>query len=267
MLTRLDHPIVAVRDLDEAVAVYERLGFEVMRGGRNPGLGTCNALIRFGLDYLELLSVEDRAATLTHHPRGRELLAFLDTQAGGLLSFVVASNALDADLARAAAHGFAEPGEPIAMQRVRPDGVELHWRLVIPGRQAFRQAWPLLIEWQTPDAERLRWEPPAQHPNGARGVVGLALRVRSLAGAVTLYRAQLGVPVEEGEQRATARLPGCPIELFEATDGDEGLCLVRLGVQSLAQTRRLIGERGVPAAGGLSVLAAGARLVFEELAA
>lgn len=252
MLTRLDHPIIAVRDLEQGVRVYERLGFEVVRGGRNPGLGTCNALIRFGLDYLELLSVDDRSACLAHHPRGGELLAYLDAQPGGLLSFVVASDALDADLASARAHGFDLPGEPVPMQRLRPDGTVLRWRLLIPGERAFRQPWPLLIEWHTPDAQRLAWEPPGTHPNGALRVTGLAVQVRSLSDAVNLYSTQLGVPVQLADGRAIARLPGCPIHLLVA-DEAVGLYEVRIGVRSPEVARRVVD-------------AVGARLVFEEVA-
>jgi catechol 2,3-dioxygenase-like lactoylglutathione lyase family enzyme len=244
MLTRLDHPIIAVRDLEAAMAVYAQLGFSVVVGGRNPGLGTCNALIRFGLEYLELLSVDDRSACLAHHPRGSELLAYLDAQPGGLLSFVVASDALDADLAAARAHGFDLPGEPVAMQRLRPDGTVLRWHLLIPGVRAFRQAWPLLIEWHTPDAQRLAWEPPGVHPNGAMGVTGLVLQVRSVADAVKLYGDQLGLPV----QGRTVVLPGCPIELLAGED--VGMCEVRIGVRSPEVARRVVD-------------AVGARLVFE----
>src|SRR5437764_182152 len=157
MLTRLDHPIVAVRDLDRAIEVYQRLGFEVIRGGRNPGIGTHNALIRFGLDYLELLSVEDREAAVRNHPRGRELVEFLNRHEGGLLSFVVASDDIDADVARADANGFF-PGRTVAMERVRPDGKVLRWRLLMTGETTFRQPWPMLIQWDTADAERVAWE-------------------------------------------------------------------------------------------------------------
>jgi hypothetical protein len=224
MLTRIDHPIIAVRDLDQAVSACTALGFSVVPGGRNPGLGTYNALIRFGLDYLELLSVDDRAACLASHPRGHELVRFLDTHMGGLLSFVVASDDLDADIVRAEANDW-QPGRPTAMQRVRPDGTVLRWRLLMPGEESFRQPWPLLIEWQTPDDERLRCEPRGTHANGAVGVSGLTLVVPSLTQATRLYGAQLGLAVHE----ARVELPGCPIDLVEGED--VGLCEVRLAVR------------------------------------
>ncbi len=59
MITRLDHVVLAVADLEAAVERFRTLGFSVMRGGEHPGFGTENAIIRFGLDYLELLHVRD----------------------------------------------------------------------------------------------------------------------------------------------------------------------------------------------------------------
>jgi catechol 2,3-dioxygenase-like lactoylglutathione lyase family enzyme len=288
MLSRIDHPIIAVRDLDLAVDTYTRLGFDVMRGGRNPGLGTFNALIRFGLEYLELLSVEDRETAARVHPRGREIVAYLDAHPGGLLSFVVASDGIDQDVARAEAHGFF-PGQPVAMQRSRPDGNILRWRLLIPCDVSFRQPWPLLIQWDTPDRVRLEWEQPGVHINGAYRLTGIALVVQSLAAATELYGRQLGLPVgpvepvvELGAEHASVGLDGCPIDLLTPTsDGPVAAALesegqgpyhVRLGVRDLDATRQLLEQRGFavesvwPA--GLAVRAEkalGARLVFQEV--
>jgi catechol 2,3-dioxygenase-like lactoylglutathione lyase family enzyme len=287
MLRRIDHPIIAVRDLDLAVDTYTRLGFGVIRGGRNPGLGTYNALIRFGLEYLELLSVDDRDAAARVHPRGREIVAYLDAHPGGLLSFVVASDAIDQDVARAEANGFF-PGQPVAMQRRRPDGNVLRWRLLIPCDVSFRQPWPLLIQWETPDELRLAWESPGVHANGAFRVTGLALAVRSLEDATVLYAAQLGLPVgpiidisELRGRAARVDLAGCPIDLLTPTsDGPLAAALgsegqgpyhVRLGVRDLNATRQFLERRGFAAEpvwpDGLGVRAhetLGARLVFQE---
>jgi catechol 2,3-dioxygenase-like lactoylglutathione lyase family enzyme len=260
MLTRFDHTIIAVRELDGAVETYTRLGFEVIRGGRNPGLGTYNALIRFGLDYLELLSVDDRDAAERVHPRGREIVAYLDAHPGGLLSFVVASDAIDQDIAHAAANGFV-PGQPVAMQRQRPDGNMLRWRLLIPCAVSFRQPWPLLIQWDTPDDKRLEWEQPGVHANGAFRVSGLSLVVHSLEDASRLYGRQLGLPVGPVEQveqlgalHASVGLGGCPIDLLAPTsDGPVAAALrsdgqgpyhVRLGVHDLDATHQFLERRG-----------------------
>ena len=57
----IDHVVVAVRDLDDARAAYERLGFTVTPTARHP-FGTANALVQLGEAYIELLAVVDPAA-------------------------------------------------------------------------------------------------------------------------------------------------------------------------------------------------------------
>jgi len=58
---RLDHIIVAVKDLNKAITTYRTgLGFTVVSGGDHP-IGTHNALVHFGLFYVELLAVRDAA--------------------------------------------------------------------------------------------------------------------------------------------------------------------------------------------------------------
>ena len=59
---RLDHVVIAVRDLAGASADFRSLGFTVVRGGTHPGGWTHNALIAFSDgSYLELLAPTDVA--------------------------------------------------------------------------------------------------------------------------------------------------------------------------------------------------------------
>ena len=60
MLTRLDHLVILVDDLDLAAADYERLGFAVTLGGEHADGLTRNALIPFDDgSYFELVSFLD----------------------------------------------------------------------------------------------------------------------------------------------------------------------------------------------------------------
>jgi catechol 2,3-dioxygenase-like lactoylglutathione lyase family enzyme len=43
----LDHVVIAVGDLEQAIADYRSLGFTVVPGGRHPGRTSHNALIVF----------------------------------------------------------------------------------------------------------------------------------------------------------------------------------------------------------------------------
>ena len=76
MLTRIDHVMICIPDLQQGIDTYTRLGFNVAPGGMHPGQGTHNAIAFHEEDYLELLSVRDRDEYLAGHPAGG-LLEFL----------------------------------------------------------------------------------------------------------------------------------------------------------------------------------------------
>jgi len=174
---RLDHLVIATRDLEEAGRLYRALGFEVHPGGRHTGRGTHNALVRFHLDYLELISVYDEAEA-ERAGRG-PLVRFLREHGGGPVAYALASDDLDALAERLRALGFPFQG-PFPMERLRPDGRRLTWRLLVPLPSQYRQRWPFFIRWDLPDEERLALEGVGHHPNGATGVAEVAVAVRDL---------------------------------------------------------------------------------------
>lgn len=68
----LDHVVVTVRDLDDAAARWQRLGFTVSpRGTHSPILGSGNYTIMFGEDYVELLGI---LAETEHNKPTRDFL-------------------------------------------------------------------------------------------------------------------------------------------------------------------------------------------------
>jgi catechol 2,3-dioxygenase-like lactoylglutathione lyase family enzyme len=288
---RLDHVVIAVRDLDAAIARYgDALGFAVTAGGLHVGRGTHNAIVRFGLDYLELISVY--AAAEATHPAPATLVRYLAEREGGLVGFALATADLDALAARLRETGLDAEG-PFAMARERPDGRRLSWRLLVPGGVNWRQPWPFFIQWDHPDAERLAWEAPGGHANGARGVQEVAVVVADLARGVDLYARQIGLPLlghaaqpALGADSATLAVGAFRIVLLApagagfvadvlAADG-EGPFQAMLGVDDLEATRRVLAARGVPltAAPGVAdgwlidpATALGARLVLRAASA
>jgi catechol 2,3-dioxygenase-like lactoylglutathione lyase family enzyme len=180
---RVDHIIIAVRDLDDAIARYRGLGFDARPGGRHTGRGTHNAIVRFGLDYLELIAVYDEAEARAAGQS--ELVDFLASR-DGLVGFALATDDIEAEARSLRAAGRPLIG-PFAMERLRPDGSKLSWRLVVPGDGQFRRPWPFFIRWDQPDAERLARDGAAPHPNGARGVRAITVGVRDLPAARDLY--------------------------------------------------------------------------------
>ncbi len=202
MIERFDHAVIAVRDLDASAESYRALGFGVEVGGRHTGAGTCNAIIRFGLDYLELISVEDQEKA-SGTPRGAALVQFLRSHASGPLGFALATQNLNELAGRLGRSGLSVP-EPFEMERMRPDGRLMSWTLLVPGLVAWRRAWPFFIQWNTPDPVRLSWERPAQHSNGAVRVAGVTVAVDDFDGGVMLYGRQIGLAMTPHAQFSPA---------------------------------------------------------------
>lgn len=289
MLTRFDHIVIAVRDLDVATQRYRQLGFDVRPGGRHTGMGTHNAIIRFGLDYIELLSIYDEAEARASRLGGQILLDFLHAREGGLLGYALATADIDQEAERWRETAFPEE-EPFAMQRLRPDGRLLTWRLLIPGGVCWRRPWPFLIQWDLPDEQRLSWEEPGIHPNGAIAWVRAAVAVHNLESATDLYQRQLGLELQErGEtsrlaaQCATFQLGTSSIDLLMSTgeglvqqvlvDLGEGLLEVSFAVKDLNLARSFLRQSSIdfePEAAGSGTLlispdyALDARLILVE---
>jgi hypothetical protein len=81
MLTRIDHVMMCVLDLQHGIDAYMRLEFNVYPGGVHLGRWTHNAVAFHEEGYLELMSVRDRHEYLAAAPGG-DLVEFL-SRAGG----------------------------------------------------------------------------------------------------------------------------------------------------------------------------------------
>lgn len=228
MISRFDHIVIGVQDIPAAVEAYKKLGFDVAEGGRHPSIGTRNAIIRFGLDYIELLAVEDKEQAYASGSFGAEFADALENSTG-LIAFVLASNNLDEEAAGLAR--IKQPAQgPFEMDRVRPDGRTLNWRLVIPGGSPWRKPWPFLIEWETPDSERLAWDSPGSHGNGADGVKGVDLVVDDLKFARGIYEKAFGMlPSEVSASRVVYRLGGFSLSVSLPTEAEMHSELATLG--------------------------------------
>ncbi len=261
MISRFDHAVIAVRDLDEAIQRYRALGFDVSPGGRHTGLGTYNAIIRFGLDYIELISIFDKTEATARGFQGSALLDFLEQREGGLVGYALASTDIQQDAGRFRNTGLTAVG-PFPMQRMRPDGHLLSWRLLVPEGLSWRRPWPFLIHWDVPDDQRLSWEKPGVHPNGVTGWVGIAVAVRDLESTADLYQRQLGLTLTRRDtvpslaaRRATFQVSSSRIDLLmPLNDGPvqraleevgEGPFEVRLAIRDLEQTRTFLTQHAV----------------------
>ncbi|MBO0690409.1 MAG: VOC family protein [Candidatus Dormibacteraeota bacterium] len=233
MITRFDHAIIAVRDLDGAAERYRAAGFEVQDGGQHPGRGTANAIVRFGLDYLELITVQSAEAAIAAGGNSRVTAELLAEREGGVLGYALATNDIVGLAARLADLGVEATG-PLAGERLRPDGQRLDWRLLIPFGTSWSTPWPMFIQWNTTEAERLSVERPGNHPNGVMGVAGMRVRTDRADLAEKLLGTELGL-VQKGDGTCRAMPSGdCSIEV---ATGGEAVDEVRLRARDLERVQ------------------------------
>ncbi len=258
---RFDHAVILVADLAKASATFSGLGFAVDRGGEHTGQGTHNAIIRFGLDYLELLAVRDEAEALRAGGTRSVVVDRIHRGNTGLGAFALATTRIDEDATRLRKNGLEAEG-PFPMQRLRPDGKLLSWKLLQPGGSPWGRPWPFFIQWDQDDGTRLGWERPGAHPNGTRRVAGVSLAVGDLDGATDLYVRQLGlargadaVMPQLGSRCRVFQTNGCEIGVHESTgpgwlrermaSAGEGIFEVTLEVGDLEATLHMLDRANV----------------------
>ena len=212
MLTRLDHLVVLVRDLDRAIRDYEALGFAVTPGGEHADGLTRNALIPFrDGSYLELVAFLDPDDSRDNAWGWRPFLSL----GGGLIDYCAASGDLGADVRRLEDLGFDVEGPTDGGRRL-PDGAEIRWRTARIHQDG--RVLPFLIEDLTPRPLRVPGGPPAEHPNGAIGISRLELATPEAEGAAKDLAALIGDP---DTSERPLRLDACELSLVapEQEDG------------------------------------------------
>ena len=205
-ITRLDHVIIAVRNLDDAAATFCRLGFTLTPRGLHEGKGTGNHCIMFGDTYIELLGIVDESGA-----KGRLAQSVNERGEGGM---GIAWGADDADATYAALRSAGVEAEtPNDLSRpLDLDGKRdiVRFRnimlpvLKLPGTMQF------VCTHQTPELTRARreWQ---LHPNGAKGVTEIAI----VANDTSLAEAQLA-PALPTNSRVTITKPEDASQRFSA---------------------------------------------------
>ena len=196
---RVDHVVMAVRDLDRAAAALEDRGIATVAGGVHARWGTANRIAPLGASYLELLSVVDGDVAATT-VLGR---AVAERAHGGDRWFAVCLADDDIDATAARLGLGVEAGD-----RTKPDGTEVRWRgagIEDPRRTIDL---PFFIAWDTPDMHPGRM--PALHPAGDLAIAsieiagdgagfaawtgGALLPIRFVAGARGVHAVVLDAP-------------------------------------------------------------------------
>jgi catechol 2,3-dioxygenase-like lactoylglutathione lyase family enzyme len=189
MFLGIDHLVIAVSDPDAAAdALTATLGLTAGSGGRHDRLGTFNRLVWLGDSYLELIGVFDAdlaRASWVGRPTTDALHA-----GGGLATWAIATDAIDADVARLRETG-SDLAQPIAGERVRPDRGVVRWRLSASPSLA-PDAPPFLIEHDPTSAEWTAADRAARGVGAVR-LSALEIAVHDVAGTTRRYLATLGL--------------------------------------------------------------------------
>jgi catechol 2,3-dioxygenase-like lactoylglutathione lyase family enzyme len=183
----VDHPVIAVRDMDESHRTYQRLGFTIPPRGSHLEWGTGNWCIMFADDYLELRGIAD-ASRYTHN-----LDTFLAERGEGLMGVAFATKSGEDSYREAQASGL----KPTAFK-------QLTRRFHLPEGDAFPKfAIVYLSESDAPGLltsvicghltpEIIRRPEWLTHPNGATGVVSMTTVVADPQSGLPAYERLFG---------------------------------------------------------------------------
>lgn len=197
----LDHSIIGVRDLEQARATYEKLGFTITRRGRHIGWGTANYCVMFGPDYLEILGIVDPSqfdAGLNDFIKHRE----------GLLKIASRSSEMEVTAQHLADSGFdPAPVQDLARLLEMPEGdVKPAFKLThlpaekTPGLSTF------FCQHLTPDLVwRKEW---LEHANGAKTVYAYTILHYDPAALAGTYEKMFGHPACQQEGRLIVETGG-----------------------------------------------------------
>ena len=264
-LTQLDHPVIAVRDMDAARAVYERLGYIEPPRGRHPEWGTGNWCIQFAEDYLELRGFFQASDA----PQTRELQAFLERREGlmGIAFGTTGARSSHDSFAGAGLH--PKPVKPLTRNFELPEGtVPVSFQLCfLPREETPALMHVVVCEHLTPELlRRPEW---LQHANGARRVAGLVALADDPMAALSAWNELFeetkpvpgGIRAKVGDgwlllldpASLRRRYPG-----VEMPPGNEWPCLasIVIEVEYHAQTRALLRGRGIACHDGANVVVA-----------
>lgn len=202
-MLRIDHAVLAVRDLDAASQrLLEEHGLTSLAGGRHPW-GTGNRIVPLGSQYVELLAVVDRPVG-ERTELGRLILeATMDGDRWWAIG--VADDDLESTAARL---GLAIEGGSRALE----GGGELRWRMagITDPRRAAHL--PFLVDWDLEPGLH-PGEAPIEHPSGATGIAWVEVTGDADALSVWLGDADLPYRVSPGE-------PGVVAVAFAAGEGE-----------------------------------------------
>jgi len=120
----LDHLLLGTSDLDQGILlVKEMTGLTPGMGGSHPGVGTRNALLSLGKQYLEIIAPDPAQVSFSYRTDLRKL------GEPRLIAWAALSRNIDAAALKARGAGMEVFG-PSDGSRKKPDGKILTWRVL-----------------------------------------------------------------------------------------------------------------------------------------
>lgn len=193
----IDHVVIVVRDLDDAARMYQDvLGFSMIPGGTFPG-GIRNTGVRFGTNYLELITVDPSQAAA--NKEASDLAAFPEKREGAnWLGLNVSSARQTADFLRARGFDVNEPEGSTYTPEGAKEAQPALWQTVSFKKPLVPSDAIFFIQYGA-RPER----PRPEHPNTAVGIHSVWMAVKDLAAASKAYES---VGLAAGRKQQMPRL-------------------------------------------------------------
>lgn len=282
----IDHLVIPARDLSAQAELYRRLGFQVGSRNRHPW-GTENHIIQFEGSFLELIALGEGFEQPEREAGVFSFAAFVAqflARREGLAMLALRSEDAEADRRRFAAEGVGDFARfDFGRKARRADGREadVAFSLAFAATPALPEAGFFVCQQHFPENF---WNPAAQvHPNGAKGISGLAIVHERPAEAAAFLARFFGAPAARADGGGVVvDADGVSIECRQRADfaqragaaiGADGppIALVRIAVDDLGAARRALDAGAiahVEAGGSLFVgaeAAMGAAYAFEPV--
>lgn len=191
MATGIDHVVIAVNDLDQAIRNYTAAGFTVTPGGEHANGETHNALIAFtDGSYFEIIAWKAKK------PQETVWLQRL-RQGEGLVDFALRTVDLTTDVERLRAEGMDVP-DPQPGGRTRPDGERVEWQ-TLRFDPAQHPSLPFFCHSTNDRSLRVPSGTAAQHENDVTGIDTVFVAVADIEKSAADYQAISGIAFEHVE--------------------------------------------------------------------
>jgi catechol 2,3-dioxygenase-like lactoylglutathione lyase family enzyme len=248
MLTRVDHLVIAVDDLDRATDTYRGLlGLEPSWRGVHPDAGTANTLFRLANTYVELLAPEG------DEPFADFLRDHIEQGGEGPLAIAYATKDAAVAVATLRERGIAAPDASSGSGRESTTGAVREWKTSVLPPPATRGIPTIVIEHVTPEDVLQPARPIGAIDAAVNAVDHVVIMSGSADAAIALYQNALGLRLafdktfpERGLRLIFFRLGGltveCAVPLGEGAlpaDGDDKIWGIsyRVGDIRAAQAR------------------------------